>query len=162
MKTLLIAGGCGFIGSNFIRLLRCEKRQWRIINLDLLTYAGNVDNLSHLNASQDSSAYRFGQGDIADFSVVEQMFQNETPDAVVNFAAETHVDRSPLNSAPFVRTNVEGVRVLLEVSAQYQAKIFLQVSTDEVYGSLELDEAFFFRRQPVTSKQSVCGHQSRC
>jgi dTDP-glucose 4,6-dehydratase len=140
LKTLLITGGYGFIGSHFIRLLRREQPQWRIVNFDLLTYAGNVDNLADLNFTTDDSLYRFFRGDIADSSLARQIFETERPDGIVNFAAETHVDRSLLNSAPFVRTNIEGVRVLLEVATQYGIQRFLQVSTDEVYGSLAPDE----------------------
>jgi dTDP-glucose 4,6-dehydratase len=143
LKTFLITGGYGFIGSHFIRVLRREKPQWRIVNLDLLTYAGNVDNLADLNFAAKESHYRFVRGDIADSSLVRQIFETENLDGLVNFAAETHVDRSLLDSAPFVRTNIEGVRVLLEVAAQYGIKRFLQVSTDEVYGSLALDEPAF-------------------
>ena len=143
MKTLLITGGYGFIGSHFIRLLSREKPQWRIVNLDLLTYAGNVDNLADLNFGGDDLRYRFVRGDIADSSSVRKIFETGSLDGIVNFAAETHVDRSLLDSAPFVRTNIEGVRVLLEVAAQYRIKRFLQVSTDEVYGSLALDEPAF-------------------
>jgi dTDP-glucose 4,6-dehydratase len=142
VETLLITGGCGFIGSHFIRLVRREK-QWRIVNLDLLTYAGNLDNLADLTFTANESQYRFVRGDIADSSLVQQIFETESLDWIVNFAAETHVDRSLLDSAPFVRTNIEGVRVLLEVAIQYQIKRFLQVSTDEVYGSLAPDEAPF-------------------
>jgi len=143
MKTLLITGGCGFIGSHFIRLLRAEKPQWRIINLDLLTYAGNVENLADVSATASESEYRFVRGDIADASLVRQIFETEGIDGVVSFAAETHVDRSLLNSAPFVRTNIEGARVLLEIAAQYGTKRVLQVSTDEVYGSLAPDDPAF-------------------
>jgi dTDP-glucose 4,6-dehydratase len=149
LKTLLITGGYGFIGSHFIRLLRREQPQWRIVNFDLLTYAGNVDNLAGLNFTADDSGYRFFRGDIADSSLVRQIFATERPDGIVNFAAETHVDRSLLNSAPFVRTNIEGVRVLLEVATQYGIKRFLQVSTDEVYGSLAPDEPAFFEDSPL-------------
>jgi dTDP-glucose 4,6-dehydratase len=143
LKTFLITGGYGFIGSHFIRLLNREKPQWRIVNLDLLTYAGNVDNLADLNFAAKESHYRFVRGDISDSSLLRQIFETENPDGIVNFAAETHVDRSLLDSAPFVRTNIEGVRVLLEVAAQYEIKSFLQVSTDEVYGSLAPDEPAF-------------------
>jgi dTDP-glucose 4,6-dehydratase len=149
LKTLLITGGYGFIGSHFIRLLNREKPQWRIVNLDLLTYAGNVDNLADLNLAAKESHYRFIRGDIADSSLVRQIFETERLDGIVNFAAETHVDRSLLDSAPFVRTNIEGVRVLLEVAAQYGIKRFLQVSTDEVYGSLALDEPAFSEDNPL-------------
>ena len=149
MKTLLITGGYGFIGSHFIRLLRRERPQWRIVNLDLLTYAGNIDNLAGLDFTADDSVYRFFRGDIADSSLARQIFETERPDGIVNFAAETHVDRSLLNSAPFVRTNIEGVRVLLEVATQYGIKRFLQASTDEVYGSLAPDEAAFSEDSPL-------------
>jgi dTDP-glucose 4,6-dehydratase len=149
LKTFLITGGCGFIGSHFIRLLRREKTQWRIVNLDLLTYAGNVDNLADLNFGGDDLRYRFVQGDIADFSLVRQIFETESLDGIVNFAAETHVDRSLLDSAPFVRTNIEGVRVLLELAASHGLNRFLQVSTDEVYGSLAPDEPAFSEDSPL-------------
>ena len=149
MKTFLITGGCGFIGSHFIRLLRREKTQWRIVNLDLLTYAGNVDNLADLNFGGDDLRYRFVQGDIADFSLVRQIFETESLDGIVNLAAETHVDRSLLDSAPFVRTNIEGVRVLLELAASHGLNRFLQVSTDEVYGSLAPDEPAFSEDSPL-------------
>jgi dTDP-glucose 4,6-dehydratase len=149
MKTLLITGGYGFIGSHFIRLLRRERPQWRIVNLDLLTYAGNIDNLADLNLTPNDSIYRFVRGDIADVSLVRQIFATESLDGIVNLAAETHVDRSLLDSAPFVRTNVEGVRVLLEVAVQSGIKRFLHVSTDEVYGSLGLDETAFSEESPL-------------
>jgi dTDP-glucose 4,6-dehydratase len=149
LKTLLITGGYGFIGSHFIRLLRWEKPQWRIINLDLLTYAGNIDNLADLNFTANDPQYRFLQGDIADSSLVRQLFETERLDGIVNFAAETHVDRSLLDSAPFVRTNIEGVRVLLDVATQHEIKRFLQVSTDEVYGSLGPDEPAFSEDSPL-------------
>jgi len=149
LKTLLITGGYGFIGSHFIRLLCRDKPRWRIVNLDLLTYAGNIDNLADLNFTAHDPQYRFVQGDIADLALIRQIFETERPDGIVNFAAETHVDRSLLNSAPFVRTNIEGVRVLLEVAIQYGIKRFLQVSTDEVYGSLAPDEPAFFEDSPL-------------
>jgi dTDP-glucose 4,6-dehydratase len=149
LKTFLITGGCGFIGSHFIRLLRREKPQWRIVNLDLLTYAGNIDNLADLNFTANDPKYRFVQGDIADLALVRSIFETERLDAVVNFAAETHVDRSLLDSAPFVRTNIEGTRMLLEVAAPYGINRFLQVSTDEVYGSLAPDEPAFSEDSPL-------------
>lgn len=145
----MITGGYGFIGSHFIRLLRRVRPQWRMVNIDLLTYAGNVTNLSDLNFAPDDSGYRFVQGDIADSSLVRQIFETEKPNAIVNFAAESHVDRSLLNSAPFGRTNIEGVRVLLEVTSQYGIDKFLQVSTDEVYGSLAADEPAFSEDSPL-------------
>ena len=138
-KTVLVTGGCGFIGSHFIRLLLRERPQSRIINLDLLTYAGNLDNLKDY---ENFDKYRFVRGDIANGSLIKRILEEEAIDAIVNFAAETHVDRSLLDSAPFVRTNIEGTRVLLEVAGN-SIKIFLQVSTDEVYGALTPTEPPF-------------------
>lgn len=142
MKTLLVTGGCGFIGSHFIKLI-LRTRACKVINLDLLTYAGNLENLADLNLTRGRSAYRFIKGDIADPTQVRQLFESEPIDAIVNFAAETHVDRSLLDSGPFLRTNVEGTRVLLEVAGQHKVERFLQVSTDEVYGSLAPAESPF-------------------
>jgi dTDP-glucose 4,6-dehydratase len=143
LKTLLVTGGYGFIGSHFIRLVRRARPKFRIVNFDLLTYAGNLDNLADLDLTESDAAYRFVKGDIADSTLVSKVFETESVEGIVNFAAETHVDRSLLNSGPFVRTNVEGVRVLLEVATQYRIQRFLQVSTDEVYGSLAPDEPAF-------------------
>jgi dTDP-glucose 4,6-dehydratase len=132
MKTLLITGGCGFIGSNFVRLLAAE-RDWRIINLDKLTYAGNVANV----ADVDAARMRFVRGDICDRGLVERLFQEERPWAVINFAAESHVDRSILDAEPFLKTNLSGVRVLLEAARSFAVERFLHISTDETYGDKE-------------------------
>ena len=144
---MLITGGCGFIGSHFIKLLRRERPDCRIVNLDLLTYAGNPENLSGLALA--SSVYRFIRGDISDSSFVDQIFTSEKFDVVVNFAAETHVDRSLLDSAPFLRTNIEGARVLLEAASRHGVKRFLQISTDEVYGSLSPMDPAFTEESPL-------------
>lgn len=137
MKTLLVTGGCGFIGSQFVKLVLRERPQYRVVNLDLLTYAGNPENLAHEERARDPSAYNFIHGDIANTKLVEETLSGEKADAIINFAAETHVDRSLLDSAPFLRTNVEGTRVLLDSAGRLGIRRFLQVSTDEVYGSLE-------------------------
>lgn len=129
---ILVTGGAGFIGSNFIRYLREARPQYEIVNLDLLTYAGNLENLSGL---EGEPAYRFVKGDIADPDVVGQIVAAGV-DAVVNFAAESHVDRSIEDAAAFLRTNVVGTQVLLESCLRHKVQRFLQVSTDEVYGSL--------------------------
>lgn len=129
MKTILVTGGCGFIGSNFVRLV-CANRDWRVINLDKLTYAGNLENLADLA----SERLRFVHGDIGDRACVEKILQEEKPWAIVNFAAESHVDRSILDAAAFIDTNVAGTQILLEVSRSYPVERFLQISTDEVYG----------------------------
>lgn len=138
MKTLLVTGDCGFIGSHFVRQsLRHSDR--RIVNLDGLTYAGRGDNLSGI---AEGPCYRFVEGDIRDRAFVDRLLQEERPWGVVNFAAESHVDRSILDPAPFVATNVGGVQVLLEGARAYDVERFVQVSTDEVYGDATGVQAF--------------------
>jgi len=132
---LLVTGGAGFIGSNFILYWMEKNPQDQIINLDLLTYAGNQENLKSV---QDNPNYQFVRGDIADEELVSSLMK-ETPDIIVNFAAESHVDRSVLDSESFVRTNVLGTQVLLEAAKKNKIR-FHHVSTDEVYGSLALDD----------------------
>jgi dTDP-glucose 4,6-dehydratase len=149
LNTLLVTGGCGFIGSQFIRLVLRERPHYRVVNLDLLTYAGNPENLAGIQSGLDTSAYRFIRGDIADPDLVRQIIGDEKVDTVVNFAAETHVDRSLLDSAPFLRTNVEGTRVLLDGATRPGIERFLQVSTDEVYGSLEPGAHPFTEKHPL-------------
>jgi dTDP-glucose 4,6-dehydratase len=149
LKTLLVTGGCGFIGSQFIKLVLRERPHYRVINLDLLTYAGNPDNLADEERTGVQSAYRFIHGNISDTDLVEKTARDEKIDAIVNFAAETHVDRSLLDSGPFLRTNVEGTRVLLESASRVGLQRFLQVSTDEVYGSLEPSDPPFTEDDPL-------------
>jgi len=132
--TLLVTGGAGFIGSNFIRLVRTTHPDWRVVNLDALTYAGNLANLADV---ENDPQYKFVRGDIADTTVVERAFTEARPTAVVHFAAESHVDRSIQSAAPFLRTNVVGTQVLLDVARRSGIDRFVHVSTDEVYGSLE-------------------------
>ncbi len=129
---ILVTGGAGFIGSNFIRYFLQTHPQYHIVNLDKLTYAGNLDNLSEV---QDHPHYRFVKGDVCDPDLVDGLFK-EGLDAIVHFAAESHVDRSIYDPAIFVRTNVLGTQVLLESARKFKIGRFLQVSTDEVYGSL--------------------------
>ena len=133
-KTLLVTGGAGFIGSNFIRYMVRKYNGYRIINLDKLTYAGNLENLKDV---EDIKNYRFIKGDICDRDLVEDIFSNNKIDAVINFAAESHVDRSITDPGVFIQTDVYGVFVLLEAATKYKSKLFLQISTDEVYGSIE-------------------------
>ena len=128
---LLITGGAGFIGSNLVRHLLQTHEDVEIINLDLLTYAGNLDNLADV---ERDTRYRFVQGDICDADVVAELVTDV--DAVLNLAAESHVDRSIVSDAPFVRTNVTGTYVLLSAALEAGVGRFLQVSTDEVYGEL--------------------------
>jgi dTDP-glucose 4,6-dehydratase len=133
-KTLLITGGAGFIGSNFIHFMVRKYNGYNIINLDKLTYAGNMENLKDI---EDIANYRFIKGDICDRDLVENIFSGNKIDAVVNFAAESHVDRSITDPGVFIQTDVYGVFVLLEAATKYKSKVFLQISTDEVYGSIE-------------------------
>lgn len=131
---LLVTGGAGFIGSAFVRLVLAERPDCRIVNLDKLTYAGNLENLAPV---ADSPRYRFVKGDIADGPFVMDLFAEEKPDAVVHFAAESHVDRSILSPDPVVRTNFYGTFCLLEAARVHNVQRFHHVSTDEVYGSID-------------------------
>jgi dTDP-glucose 4,6-dehydratase len=132
-KTLLVTGGAGFIGSNFVRRVLALRQDWRVLNFDLLTYAGSLTNLVGL---ESNPRHHFVRGDIADASAVDALLTAEPVDAIVNFAAESHVDRSIEEPGIFVRTNVMGTQVLLEAALRHKVRRFLQVSTDEVYGSL--------------------------
>ena len=136
---LLVTGGAGFIGSSFVRYVLQKRNGIEVVNYDLLTYAGNLRNLDEVSANP---RYHFVRGDIADAGQVENVFATHQFDAVVNFAAETHVDRSILDSAPFVRTNIEGTRCLLEAARRHKVSRFVQISTDEVYGSLGAEGSF--------------------
>ena len=138
---ILVTGGAGFIGSNFIRFLLGpgNKGKYKAINLDKLTYAGNLENLSDLPSSED---YQFVLGDIGDEKLVDSVVKNGV-EVVINFAAESHVDRSIYEPDLFLRTNVMGVQVLLQAARRYRVKKFLQVSTDEVYGSLTFEDPRF-------------------
>ena len=130
---ILVTGACGFIGSNFVRYLLEKYPTYNILNLDKLTYAGNPNNLKDL---QDNSRYEFVKGDICDRELVEKLISDNI-DFVINFAAETHVDRAIQDASSFIQTNVYGTYVLLEASRKYTIKKYLQISTDEVYGSKE-------------------------
>jgi len=130
---LLVTGGVGFIGSNFIRHIRQEHPDWEVTNLDKLTYAGNLENLKDI---QDQPGYHFVKGDIADRKSVDKLL-GQGFDVIVNFAAESHVDRSILDASPFIETNVKGTQVLLEGAKKHGIQRFIQVSTDEVYGSID-------------------------
>lgn len=130
---LLVTGGAGFIGSNFIRHILKEHDDWQITNLDKLTYAGNLENLKDI---EDNPGYSFVKGDITDRELINRILQDGF-DAIVNFAAESHVDRSIMDASPFIETNIKGTQILLEGARQYKVGRFVQVSTDEVYGSTE-------------------------
>ncbi len=130
---VLVTGGAGFIGSNFIHYILEQHTDWEVINLDKLTYAGNLDNLKDI---QDYPGYRFTKGDIGDRQFVDGLLSSDI-NVIVNFAAESHVDRSIEDASPFIETNVKGTQVLLDGTRKYQVQKFIQVSTDEVYGSIE-------------------------
>ncbi|WP_277230874.1 dTDP-glucose 4,6-dehydratase [Romboutsia timonensis] len=137
MKKVLITGGAGFIGSNFIHYILSKYNDYQVINLDKLTYAANLDNLKDI---EDNKNYRFIHGDIADQEFIFKLFENEKFDIVINFAAESHVDNSILNPQIFTITNILGTQVLLDACRKYNIKRFHQISTDEVYGELPLDD----------------------
>jgi dTDP-glucose 4,6-dehydratase len=145
-QTILVTGGLGFIGSHFVRLILRERPGTRVVNLDKMTYAGNPDNLS--DVEQDPN-YTHVLGDITDQAVVQRVFSEERPYAVVNFAAESHVDRSIMSSGPFLQTNVLGVQTLLDEARQFPVERFVQISTDEVYGDIAADDP------PVTEEATL-------
>lgn len=146
MKNVLVTGGAGFIGSNFINTILKKRDDWKIVNLDFLTYAGNLENLKE---SEENSNYQFVKGSITDKELINSLFEKYKFDYVINFAAESHVDRSILGSEVFYTTNVIGTNVLLEASKRFGIERFLQVSTDEVYGSLGA-EGFFTEQTPIS------------
>lgn len=131
---LLVTGGAGFIGSNFVHYILQEHPDYEVVNLDALTYAGSLENLEGV---MDNSRHKFVQGRIEDGDLVGQLM--EGIDVVVNFAAESHVDRSILEPQVFIVTNVLGTQVLLDAALKWEVKLFYQISTDEVYGALDLD-----------------------
>ena len=170
MRTWLVTGGAGFIGGNFV--LAAVADGVRIVNLDKLTYAGNLDTLSSL---ADRPGHVFVRGDIGDRALVERLLTEHRPDAILNFAAESHVDRSIDGPAAFVQTNVVGTLVLLEAVRDYwrgldedrrQAFRFLHVSTDEVYGSLGEEGAFvettpYAPNSPYSASKAASDHLVR-
>ena len=145
---ILVTGGAGFIGGNFVHYMVDKYPEYQIVNLDLLTYAGNLETLKPV---EDKPNYKFVKGDIADREFIMDLFAKEQFDVVVNFAAESHVDRSITDPGIFVRTNVLGTTVLLDAARTYGVKRYHQVSTDEVYGDLPLDrpDLFFTETTPL-------------
>ena len=139
MKRILVTGCCGFIGSNLVHYLLKTDRYIEIVGIDLLTYAGNLDNLKDV---MEDPRFAFFRADVADHAAIDQIFSATKPDAVIHLAAESHVDRSIDDAAPFVRTNVIGTQVMLDAAVKHGVKRFLQVSTDEVYGSLGAKGSF--------------------
>ena len=168
MKNILVTGGCGFIGANFVKLLLRELVDIRLINLDKLTYAGNLKNLEY---EEKDPRYRFVRGDICDAALVATLFAEERIDTVVHFAAESHVDRSIDGPAEFIRTNINGTFALLEAARQSWlggsessgGQRFLHVSTDEVYGSLGETGLFtettpYDPRSPYSASKAASDH----
>ena len=146
--TILVTGGAGFIGANFLYYERRTHPEDRLVCIDKLTYAGNLRSLEGLMNQPD---FRFVRADICDREAVDQLFQEEKPDIVVNFAAETHVDRSVEDPGVFLRTNILGTQVLMDCCRKYGTARFHQVATDEVYGDLPLDrpDLFFTEDTPI-------------
>ena len=148
MMTILVTGGAGFIGGNFVKYMLNRYPDYKIICLDALTYAGNLETLADV---MDNPQFKFIKGNIADQKVIFSLFEQEKPDIVVNFAAESHVDRSIENPKLFLETNIIGTHVLMDACRKYGIKRFHQVSTDEVYGDLPLDrpDLFFTEETPI-------------
>lgn len=146
--TIIVTGGAGFIGGNFVYYMLKRYPDYRIICLDKLTYAGNFSTIEPLMANPN---FRFVKEDICDIAAVDKLFQEEKPDVVVNFAAESHVDRSIENPGVFLQTNIIGTQVLMDACRKYGIKRYHQVSTDEVYGDLPLDrpDLFFTEETPL-------------
>ena len=146
--TIIVTGGAGFIGSNFIFYELKNHPDDRIVCLDKLTYAGNLETLESV---MDNKNFRFVKGDIADADAVNKLFEEEKPDIIVNFAAESHVDRSIEDPGIFLKTNILGTQVLMDACRKYGIKRYHQVSTDEVYGDLPLDrpDLFFTEETPI-------------
>jgi len=140
---ILVTGGAGFIGSNFVKYILATYPKYSVINLDKLTYAGNLDNLIEISGNK---RHKFVKGDICDRGVVEKLVPGV--DAVVNFAAETHVDRSIMESGSFIKTDVFGTHTLLEAAKKYGTGRYIQISTDEVYGSIQTGS--FTERSPLS------------
>ncbi|MFH1369620.1 MAG: dTDP-glucose 4,6-dehydratase [Elusimicrobiota bacterium] len=140
---ILVTGGAGFIGSNFIRYILNTHGSYKVINLDKLTYAGNLDNLRDI---EKYSRYKFVKGDICDHKLVDRLVPRV--DAVINFAAETHVDRSIMESGSFIKTDVFGTHTLLEAAKKHGTKRYIQISTDEVYGSIR--KGSFTEKSPLS------------
>lgn len=146
--TVFVTGGAGFIGSNFIFYMLRRHPDYRIVCIDSLTYAGNLSTLSSV---MDDPAFRFAKISITDKEGIDKIFEEEHPDTVVNFAAESHVDRSIENPSIFLETNIIGTQILMDACRKYGVKRFHQVSTDEVYGDLPLDrpDLFFTEKTPL-------------
>ena len=146
MRNILVTGGAGFIGSNFVRMVLDEQAEAKVVNLDSLTYAGNLENLK---GYMDHPRHTFVKGDICDAERVTRIIDEHGVDAIINFAAESHVDRSLVEPGVFIETNVKGTLTLLKLALEKKLERFVQISTDEVYGSLG-PEGFFTEMTPLS------------
>jgi len=146
MRTIVVTGGAGFIGSNFVRMVLDEHPDVNVVNLDSLTYAGNLENLK---GYMDHPRHTFVKGDICDAERVKRILDEHGADAIINFAAESHVDRSLVDPGVFIETNVKGTLTLLKLALEKKLERFVQISTDEVYGSLG-PEGFFTETTPLS------------
>ena len=148
MKTILVTGGAGFIGNCFCKLLLKERPDWKVVNVDSLTYAANPNTIKE---ELNNPNYKFYKTDIRDREAINKIFEEEKPNIVVNFAAESHVDRSILDPESFLTTNIIGTEVLMDACRKYGIERYHQVSTDEVYGDLPLDrpDLFFHEDTPL-------------
>ena len=151
---LLVTGGAGFIGTNFIRYWLAHHTDDTIINLDLLTYAGNLSNLTDIAKTHSLKRYKFAHGDILDVAFVENLLKTEYPDVIVNFAAESHNSRAILHPRRFFETNVMGTQVLLDAARKYGLERFHHISTCEIYGELPLDSPDTFRESDAYRPQT--------
>jgi len=136
MVNVMVTGGAGFIGSHFIKYSLEREKYNLILNYDKLTYAGNLENLKEV---EDYENYLFVKGDICDKKKVNEIVNNFKVDCILNFAAESHVDKSLKDNTDFIKTNVEGTKILLDIALKYDIKKFVQIGTDEVYGSLKMN-----------------------
>ena len=146
MRRILVTGGAGFIGSNFVRMVLTEQPDCFVVNLDVLTYAGNLENLAGF---EDHPNHKFIKGDICDGPLVEKIIDQYKIDSIINFAAESHVDRSITGPKAFIQANVTGTLTLLEAERDKKLERFVQISTDEVYGSLG-SQGEFTEQTPVS------------
>ncbi|MBD3211390.1 MAG: dTDP-glucose 4,6-dehydratase [Candidatus Lokiarchaeota archaeon] len=142
MKNVMVTGGMGFIGSNFIRYVLSSIPDFKVVNVDKLTYAGNPENLRDIEKEYENR-YQFYRADICDFETIDKIISRHHINYIINFAAESHVDRSIENPNIFCDTNISGTQTLLNLARKYEIEKFLQISTDEVYGSLNFDDPPF-------------------
>ena len=156
MTTLLVTGGAGFIGSNYIRHVLATTEDVRIVNVDLLTYAGNLENLQEVEGDE---RLRLVRADIADAAALGSALEGEAFDQIVHFAAESHVDRSIEDPASFLRTNVIGTQVVIDLGRERGAERMVHVSTDEVYGSLGAEDPAFTEEHPLRPNSPYAAQQ---